>query len=65
MTQYMYQLFSLRNFILCLRGVSQQALLPFGLVQRTYVMQEGKMQIVFQCDVMIKMAAQPNSVHSP
>lgn len=40
--QYVCQLFSLRNFILCLRGDSQQALIPFGLVQRTYVMQGRK-----------------------
>lgn len=44
--QYMCQLFSLRNFILCLRGDSQQALIPFGLVQRRYVMQEKNMLIV-------------------
>lgn len=36
--QYMCELFSLRNFILCQRGDSQQARIPFGLVQRRYVM---------------------------
>lgn len=41
-TQYMCQLFSLRNFILCLRSDSQQALIPFGLVGRRYDMQEKK-----------------------
>lgn len=56
---YKHQLFSLHNFIWCLKGHSQQALLHYN-------MQQKQLLIVFSwAAVMGKRQHNPVSVHSP
>lgn len=45
--------FSLHNFIWCLKGHSRQALIPFGVVLRSYNMQQKQLLIVFSWAVVM------------